>query len=337
MRNPFDDPQNASEARTSATDDVATELELAQERAEQDGLDPSERAILERIDSFIQARRPQPDVEAALAVHRARRELVGISEAPRGHVGVPARSYGQRWVAVAAAVIGIVIAGWQVSPRALRIDRASLSTSQTFVTRPGQSMKVRLADGSLVTIAPETKVQYTARPNGERHVALDGEALFTVVHNEGGPFVVQAGDAMVRVLGTTFSVRRFEADTVTQVVVAQGKVAVNTQVLSSGEIAWAGAHGATRVERGANISAALGWTTGSLVFRRSPLKDVIPELERWYGVNVVVQDARTLEMPVTAEFLLDAPNEMVEILTSLLNVRVVRSGTTMVIGERTPQ
>ena len=83
---------------------------------------------------------------------------------------------------------------------------------------------VSLEDGSVVTLGAATAmhVRFTEE---ERRVHLGfGEAFFSIAHEETRPFFVEAGDTVVRVVGTKFDVRRSQAQV--SISVAEGTVEV---------------------------------------------------------------------------------------------------------------
>src|SRR5687768_8668644 len=69
--------------------------------------------------------------------------------------------------------------------------------SKTFSTGIGQRANVKLADGSVVIIAPATTLRVLGRS-----IDLSGEAIFTVTQRTGEPFIVRANNTVTRVLGT---------------------------------------------------------------------------------------------------------------------------------------
>ena len=102
---------------------------------------------------------------------------------------------------------------------------AALRHRGRFSTGKGETKVVALKDGSVVTLntASEIRVNYS---DAVRAVELvRGEALFDVAKNKARPFVVAAGDTSVRVVGTSFTVRHFDAAPV-QVLVREGIVEV---------------------------------------------------------------------------------------------------------------
>lgn len=207
------------------------------------------------------------------------------------------------------------------------------SELRTVVAAPGQRVTYHFPDGSSAVLAPGTTLRYADEfGKVSRDIVLDGEALFTVTQTEGVPFLVRSGGTSVRVLGTTFSVRRYEGDTALRVVVAQGKVSVASHILTSGDAATVRAGGFTQLSRGIDIASAMSWTTGQLTFRRTPLRDVIPELERWYGIYVSVTDPAILDRALTAAFLVDEPEGTLNSIAALLRVSMVRSGNQVTFG-----
>jgi len=136
------------------------------------------------------------------------------------------------------------------------------------------------------------------------------------------------------VLGTTFSVRHYANDPSLKVVVAQGKVSVAAHILTSGDAATVTGDGAVQLVRGIDIAPAMSWTTGQLSFRRTPLRDVIPELERWYGITVSVTDPELLARRLTAVFLVNAPEGALTSLASLLRVPMTQSGNHVTFGHQ---
>jgi transmembrane sensor len=121
-------------------------------------------------------------------------------------------------------------------------------------------------------------------------VTIQGEALFSVAPHSGTPFVTQTEHATVRVLGTTFLVRRYAADSATRVMVTDGRVAVGDAILTAGMLGVATDSGAVTVTSGIAPDDYTAWTAGQLVFQNTPVRDMLVELSRAYGVDLHVAD-----------------------------------------------
>lgn len=77
----------------------------------------------------------------------------------------------------------------------------------------GKTFQLVLSDGSLVHLNSGTSMKFPVNflPGQERRVFLDGEAYFEVAKDEKRPFLVEANDIDVQVLGTHFNVSSYKA------------------------------------------------------------------------------------------------------------------------------
>ncbi|MEJ7810836.1 MAG: FecR domain-containing protein [Gemmatimonadaceae bacterium] len=108
----------------------------------------------------------------------------------------------------AAATVALVAAGSLVWRGTHGGDEGPAVAARTFSTPVGTRDSTVLADGSRVLLGPGSSLQTTEGYGGDRReVRLDGEALFEVRHDAARPFVVRAAGAVIRDLGTAFSVR----------------------------------------------------------------------------------------------------------------------------------
>src|SRR5213083_1903093 len=117
-----------------------------------------------------------------------------------------------------AAVLIAVIGGGRVLRRAPQWKE--------YATAPAQRMVIRLQDGTQVTIAPKSRVRYTADfGRAHRDLYLDGEAYFQVAPDSQRPLRVHTAGSVTEDLGTAFVVTAYD-QTATEVVVAEGRVAL---------------------------------------------------------------------------------------------------------------
>lgn len=226
------------------------------------------------------------------------------------------RKWNGLWFGVALVVVSAATYIWGTG--GVRHLPATALASKTFATTTGQRATVSLTNGAQVTLAPMT----TLRVSGNE-VELKGQAVFTVLHNKNIPFVVKTSNATVRVLGTTFEVRAYNSEE--RVAVAEGKVALGTSILSVGDIATV-VNNNIQMQHNTNVTALLAWTKGELVFNATPLRDVIPELERWYGFKVSVTDQALLGQRITTTFTNESSNKVVSLIASALSARAIRNG-----------
>src|SRR5690606_33459933 len=116
--------------------------------------------------------------------------------------------------------------------------------------------------------------------------------------------------AMVRVLGTRFLVRNYHDETASRVVVEDGRVALHAvqhrQMRAAQAIVGAGMLGQVSdsgviVVEGIDPDQYTAWTRGTLVFDRSPLRDVVKDLARAYGVDIRIADSLLANRRITVE------------------------------------
>jgi len=292
---------------------------------------------------------PGLDVEAALKRVVERRDAPDVipidGRAARrtpAHATVAAR----RWqpIALRAAAAAVLLIGTGVWWHSQRTGGYTpTSGAQTFATNVGQRDSVRLADGTRVLLAPESRltvaVGYGTRV---REVELTGEAYFDVRHDEARPFVVHAGGADIRDLGTTFTVHAI-GDQGVRVAVTSGSVSLapakaspnDAVVLHPGDAGTVAVGGRMLVERGGTTEPDTAWTRGRLVFREAPVSSVRAELRRWYGIDLVVDStfaARHLSMTFDGE----TADRVLEVIALSLGAEVQRQGNTAVIKPAPP-
>jgi len=220
---------------------------------------------------------------------------------------------------------------WRVQPQHGR-------DANVYVTRAGQQALVTLADGSRVTLAPQTTLLVpNAFGTSTRTVTLDGEAFFDVRPGARAPFLVHAGRTTTRVLGTAFDVRHYATDRETQVAVATGKVVVTGATTAHPSVTLvAGTVGVVTDSTAILISADsaaryTAWTSGMLVFHNVATTEILAALSRWYGYQFRIADSAIAAQNVTATFSTRSSSEALDNLKILLNVELTIDGDTVTL------
>jgi transmembrane sensor len=239
-----------------------------------------------------------------------------IAEAEgKGRVIPIRRVQWQRWAVAAAVVVGVLIAArWIMQPAAERF--ASLN----------EPLDVLLADNSAVVLSPGTSMD--ARMGRERSITLKGEAYFAVQRDEARPFVIEAGDVQVTVLGTAFTVAAYDTSDIVEVRVRSGRVRVEAGVDTLTLIA--GQHARYRKSRHllerAPAPPAEVWGWRIIHFDRAPLDEVARQLERIYKVNVVFNNASLARCTLTAEFDDEPIEAILGVIADTFGLTLTRDG-----------
>jgi transmembrane sensor len=240
----------------------------------------------------------------------------------------------------AAAALVILAGGALILPRLRGGDRSASGTvaAAEYTTAAGERRTVRLPDGSTVALGVSSTLRTrSGYGDGAREVELTGEALFTVDHDEARPFRVHVGGTVVEDLGTEFAIRSYAAgpgaSAELRVAVSAGSVAVRrgtsadtAVVLQPRDVATLDTAGALAVRRGVDVSPFTAFATGRLIFVDTPFRDVIAELERWYGVEIRVTDAAMLDRLYTATFERETLDAVLRTIALSLDVRFERNG-----------
>jgi transmembrane sensor len=208
--------------------------------------------------------------------------------------------------------------------------------ARTFASAVGKRDSVRLADGSRVILGPASQLVVPAAFGQRgREVELHGEAYFDVVHDTTRPFIVRAGDATIRDVGTSFAVRS-DSGTRVQVVVTAGLVALrgtagSAAILRAGDVGTIQPTGRVLVRHDASTAPYLAWMRDSLVFREASLAEVSGDLRRWYGVELRVEDSTLASRHLTMTFSGDPLERVLRVIGLGLGAEIQRHGDTAVV------
>lgn len=242
-------------------------------------------------------------------------------------------------------------------PAAVAIEMREFSTGRM------QRSMVYLPDGSRVVLAPETRIRVPTTYNsthGPRDLYLEGQAFFTVEHDEERPFRVYAANGIAEDLGTEFTVTAYPETGGMEVLVATGAVAlhrlepgaeeVGTEraemsvplfTLMRGDFARLDSQGDATLTRGVDVDALTAWTAGRLVFDGTQMAEAIPALERWYDIEVRLADPALAKRRLTATFGPEPLPQVLELLALSLDLKVERDGNIVTLsprsGARRPQ
>lgn len=245
------------------------------------------------------------------------------------------RRWGGSWRAAYGTMTAVVIVFGVNYIAKLREAGGVSSSYKEYVTKPGQRASITLADGSKVMLNADTKIRLAPGfGKSLREVSVEGEALFDIVPNSAVPFTVQTNKVLTRVLGTRFTVRYYASDSAVRVVVANGRVALGPVLLNAGDEGNAVSNDRIHTRTLPDINSAFAWTTGKLVFDLTPLRSAIPELNRWYGLDIVVADTTLLSDLITMELRDESAEYVTQLLERVLKVRVEKSGAKVVLSRR---
>jgi len=181
-----------------------------------------------------------------------------------------------------------------------------------YATKRGETREIALADGSRLTLGSATTLRVRLGRRQRDAILVDGEASFDVAHLESRPFVVTVGAREVRVLGTEFNILSHAGRLA--VSVRRGMVAVSggeegTVKLARGQ-QLVQSPGASAQTRDVAPDMAFAWKSGRLIYDRTPLAEVVADLNRYVAKPIRV-DASAASVTVSGVLLVDEEAAMV--------------------------
>ena len=197
-----------------------------------------------------------------------------------------------RWTRVAAVLllllgIGYAIGSWREH------SVPDIVVQNQLITAKGSKGRFTLPDGSVVWLNSETRLTYPNQFAGDKRlVTLEGEAYFEVAKDAKKPFVVQAGEIDVEVLGTCFNVDSYSSDELVQTALLNGSVKISGKTIK--EPVYLKPNELFRYRKSDQVSsveeAKVGlyadWIKDRLVFDNDYLSDILISMEGRYNMDI---------------------------------------------------
>lgn len=240
---------------------------------------------------------------------------------------------------------------------------------------PGAKTKVQLPDGSHVWVNSDSKISYPETFKGSvREVFLEGEAYFDVVKDPFHPFIVHTSGIDIKVLGTAFNVKSYDAEPTIEATLIHGSIEVAKinepdapkvtlkphEKLIFNKLANSLTEDAatTKVQRisGAtpllniitpaitiaplakNIAdsaiAETSWIYNRLIFEEEKFEDLSVKMERWFNVKVTINSDKLKQYRLNGSFENETIEEALKELQYLVPFSFQINGRDVVINKR---
>lgn len=230
----------------------------------------------------------------------------------------------------AAVVIGAVLlfSGY------MAFFSSSAGSAMVEVSASAQSVNnFVLPDGTRVSLNSNTHLKYPKKFAGDfREVTIEGEAFFEVKPNKHKPFIIHAGGAQIKVLGTSFNVNAYPETKKVEVIVETGKVQVTNKTTATAQtnelILTPGDKGTLDFSSNALLKTTnldpnfLAWKTHDLYFKATSLSEVINDLEKAYKIKLRIADPKLYDLPLTAHFNNYSLDFILKVIETTFNIEV---------------
>lgn len=241
---------------------------------------------------------------------------------------------------VAAAVLLIAVCSSIIYVMLRRDEPLYKSTMTAY----GQRRQVALDDSTSVTLNGSSKMDAPEHfAEDTREVTLQGEAFFQVKRDERRPFIIHSGSVTVEVLGTSFNVRSYEAESEVMVTVSTGKVrvthsdsqgSVHEVILTPGQQIVINKQTYTLDQRSVSVEQFTAWKDGYLRFRNVSLGEIFQSLEKIYKITILPDNTLDMTQRLTLNQREGAREETFKVLAAMAGFDYTFRNDSLVVVNR---
>lgn len=260
--------------------------------------------------------------------------------------------YQQKWfryAAVVAALAGLTALLWPFLFPPSPPNKTVASQLNEVRAQSGNKSKLVLPDGTQVWLNGDSKLTYPGNfKQPYREVTLEGEAFFDVSHDTAHPFIVHTAGIDIRVLGTAFNVKSYQADATIEATLLRGSI----------EVAWPSDKTAPKIvlrpheklvvnkspepgnttprekdtaglsslraipfyivpvpgNRPDSTMKETSWLYNKLIFEGDTFSEVAEKMQRWYNVHITIRDEQLRHLRLKGSFEKETVREALEAL-----------------------
>ena len=220
---------------------------------------------------------------------------------------------------VAAAIV-LIIVGFSLSllndwDPAVEYGKTQIQASK------GQKAHIMLPDSSSVVLNGGTTLVYADNFLSDRTVVLTGEALFEVrKKSNGGQFIVKTPSIDIEVVGTKFNVQAYSEDSEIEIALVEGEIDLSQSgsfisSLLPGQVATLNKQNNTIEKRSENVSKIIAWASDELIFEDRTFEEIATYLERWYGVEIELQESLKMQHSYTFSVKTESLRELLNLIS----------------------
>jgi transmembrane sensor len=250
----------------------------------------------------------------------------GLETEINGHGIRFIRSTFLRVAAAALVILGLGIAATYLINPDLFSKKITITASNDE-----KNILVPLPDGSRVFLNRNSELSYRSNfGSSGRNVTLNGEAFFEIAPDITKPFIIDAGEAKVRVVGTSFNVITRNSESAVEVYVKTGKVMMSNSTGSASLSLDPGYIGTIKAETSGkkfnDNPNYLSWNTGLLVYNGQKLDVVFSDLKRVYNMDIKVADPAILENTWTSPIDNQPQDTIIRLICASFNLNYTKDG-----------
>jgi len=237
------------------------------------------------------------------------------------------RSTFMRVAAVALLILSLGITGLYISNKDVFSKKITVATNNDQ-----KNLLVSLPDGSKIVLNRNTRFSYHANFGKQsRNVRLTGEAFFDISRDTLKPFIIDAGNASVKVVGTSFNVITNNSEAACEVYVKTGKVMLTDNSGSQSVILDPEFIGTVNlISSGKTLNKNpnyLAWTTDKLFYNGQKLEVVFHDLKRVYNMDIVAEDNSITDYIWTSPIETQSQDTIIRLICGSFNLSYTKDGS----------
>jgi ferric-dicitrate binding protein FerR (iron transport regulator) len=261
------------------------------------------------------------------------------------------------WSVAASLIVMAAYVLWRMAmPAYLSAPMAkTMPMVNEVTTPPGNRSMLVLPDGTKVWVNANSRLAYDVGfGKDNRNLTLNGEAYFIAAKNKDLPLIINTEQMVVRVTGTTFNVRAYDGDKVSETALFEGSITITAKADTTNSYKLkpnqklvldrvgtqvqqvASAPGAPHkevqiptkdkldfpqitlkpleVDPRDNMVFEAAWVNNTLAFSNESFAEIARKMENWYGVQIAFANQKIAEIRFTGKFTTEGIQEALEAL-----------------------
>ena len=217
-------------------------------------------------------------------------------------------------------------------------DNNPRPSERKYITKGSfeNTLKDRLPDGSEVIISRNSTIQYTEDFNKpDRKLSLNGESYFNVVPSRERPFIISVDKLKIKVVGTSFNVKKTTPPEIIEVQVQSGLVKMYTDTkeitVKKGQTGtYTKESGEFNLKDTVDVNS-LSYATSNFSFNDMSLARISVYLEKAFEVTILADNNKLLQCRLTAQFENKSLTYIMDVIAATLNIEYSIQGNSVSI------
>jgi transmembrane sensor len=244
--------------------------------------------------------------------------------------------YKRPWLQAAAmlCIISCLFAAYTIHRRQTNLSAPVRIESLVYKTGQLEIKKILLQDSTVIWLNANSSIRLPKRfGSTERRLRLRGEANFEVRRDTLRPFIVDAGQIHIKVLGTAFNIQAYPNLENIKVSVSRGKVQVNkgrrqlALLIKDKGLVYHNAGKNFELDD-IMVQRSTDWMNGRIVLERASYQELKQAIFNLYGLSLNTSDKKVMTFRYNLTLRsTQSQKDALEMLKAILNKKIKREGS----------